>query len=431
MHLWMFFGQVPNSGNVFNVPKYQSLKIGEGTGTFTLTGTSTEIKLTYPDGTKASDYSALVAQITPEGANGTYTDIDSRSADANGWSVTSNLEEAKVVVTAGSGKALLRVTLIQANGNEVTASRIVENLGYTVSEDGKTYTVYNADGLIAWGNAVNVEKGQYRYTNCILTADINMQDKTWAGVCTGNSEWFAGTFDGGGHTISNLTYTCEQDAAFIKKASENCIIKNVTFKNLEITATSHSAGGIIKQASGSTTVINCHVVGGKVISTGLGQAGGIIGFITSENVKVYACSSSAEIQSKSWRGGIVGDNGGNYAHKGGTIVACYATGNVVELTSNAVSNAAGIIAGANYGTITSCYWANSELDCGYNVYEGVGAGGKFKEENTENKITDNNWDAAITAMNQALATANIKNYTWIKNTGDDAENHPLIIQVAD
>ena len=132
--------------------------------------------------------------------------------------------------------------------SEVTASRIVENLGYTVSEDGKTYTVYNADGLIAWGNAVNVEKGQYRYTNCILTADINMQDKTWAGVCTGNSEWFAGTFDGGGHTISNLTYTCEQDAAFIKKASENCIIKNVTFKNLEITATSHSAGGIIKQA---------------------------------------------------------------------------------------------------------------------------------------------------------------------------------------
>lgn len=159
----------------------------------------------------------------------------------------------------------------------------------------------------------------------------------------------------------------------------------------------------------------------------MGQAGGIIGFITSENVKVYACSSSAEIQSKSWRGGIVGDNGGNYAHKGGTIVACYATGNVVELTSNAVSNAAGIIAGANYGTITSCYWANSELDCGYNVYEGVGAGGKFKEENTENKITDNNWDAAITAMNQALATAGIKDYTWIKNTGDDAENHPLII----
>ena len=303
----------------------------------------------------------------------------------------------------------------------------MENLGYTVSEDGKTYTVYNADGLIAWGNAVNVEKGQYRYTNCILTADINMQDKTWAGVCTGNSEWYAGTFDGSGHTISNLTYTCEQNAAFINKASENCIIKNVTFKDLEITATSHSAGGIIEQAHGSTTVINCHVVGGKVISSGLGQAGGIIGFITSENVKVYACSSSAEIQSKSWRGGIVGDNGGNYAHKGGTIVACYATGNVVELTSNAVSNAAGIIAGANYGTITSCYWANSELDCGYNVYEGVGAGGKFKEENTENKITDNNWDAAITAMNQALATAGIKDYTWIKNTGDDAENHPLII----
>ena len=416
-------------GTSFQVPCYQSLTIGDGTGTLVLTGTTTEIKLTLPNGTTTSDYSALVAQITPEGADGTYTDIDTRADNAGGWSVTGDLENSTVTVTAGSGTALLRATLIRNDGGEVMASRVVENLGYTISEDGKTYTVYNADGLIAWANAVNAEKGQYRYTNCILTADINMQGETWAGVCTGNSEWFAGTFDGGGHTISNLTYTCEQDASFIKKASENCIIKNVTFKNLEITATSHSAGGIIKQASGSTTVINCHVVGGKVISTGLGQAGGIIGFITSENVKVYACSSSAEIKSQSWRGGIVGDNGGNYAHKGGTIIACYATGNVVELTPNNVSNAAGVIAGANYGTITSCYWANSELDCGYNVYEEAGAGGKFKEENKENKVTEGNWDNAITAMNNALTSVGISGYTWVKNTDNDANTRPLTIKM--
>lgn len=426
MHLWMFFGQVPNSGNVFNVPKYQSLKIGEGTGTFTLTGTSTEIKLTYPDGTKASDYSALVAQITPEGANGTYTDIDSRSADANGWSVTSNLEEAKVIVTAGSGKALLRVTLIQANGNEVTASRIVENLGYTVSEDGKTYTVYNADGLIEWANAVNALVDQYLDLNCILADDIDMQGKEFPVICKGNGgyDWYTGTFNGNGHTISNLTITISGDASvkdyigFIRRG-DGCTVQDVTFKNLNATTSGSTIGGVMGQANGSTVVKNCHVIGGTV--KGNGAIGGIIGFITSGDVEVYACSSSAAIQEESISyqglGGIVGDNGGSYKYEGGKITACYATGSI----SN--KNVGAAIAGAiNYGEITACYWDMDDVTYGY--YKKADSG---KEGVSEGKISGGNWDAAITAMNQALATAGIKDYTWIKNTGDDAENHPLII----
>ena len=416
------------NGNVFNVPKYQSLKIGEGTGTFTLTGTSTEIKLTYPDGTKASDYSALVAQITPEGANGTYTDIDSRSTDANGWSVTSNLEEAKVVVTAGSGKALLRVTLIQANGNEVTASRIVEKPNYTVSEDGKTYTVYNADGLIEWANAVNALVDQYLDLNCILADDIDMQGKEFPVICKGNGgyDWYTGTFNGNGHTISNLTVTTSDDvkdyAGFIRRG-QGCVVQDVTFKNLNVTAKGNVAGGIIGTADGSTIVRNCHVVGGSVKGNG-GATGGIIGFVTSGDVEVYACSSSAKIDGTSYRGGIIGDNGGTYKSAGGKITACCATGSI---TNSSSSQNAGAIAGAiNYGEITACYWDMDDVTYGY--YKKTDSG---KEGVSEGKISGGNWDAAITAMNQALATAGIKDYAWIKNTGDDAENHPLIIQVAD
>ena len=58
--------------------KTQPLKIGDGTGTLTLTGSTTEIKLTLPGGTTVADYVSLVAQITPEGADGTYTDIATR-----------------------------------------------------------------------------------------------------------------------------------------------------------------------------------------------------------------------------------------------------------------------------------------------------------------------------------------------------------------
>ena len=117
----------PDNNPTIEVAAYQSLRIGAGTGTLAITGATAEISLTYPDGTTADDYSALVTQITPEGADGTYTDISTRATDANGWSVEGDLANAKVTVAAGSGKALLRVTLIRNNGDEVTASRIVEN----------------------------------------------------------------------------------------------------------------------------------------------------------------------------------------------------------------------------------------------------------------------------------------------------------------
>ena len=64
------------NGTNIEIPVYQeqTLTIGDGTGTLALSSITTEILLTYPTGTKVTDYRALVAQITPEGADGTYTD---------------------------------------------------------------------------------------------------------------------------------------------------------------------------------------------------------------------------------------------------------------------------------------------------------------------------------------------------------------------
>ena len=106
---WTFY---PKDGTPFDVPAYQTLTIGDGTGTITLTGTTTEINLTYPTETTAANYTALVAQITPEGADGTYTDISTRADNAACWSVEGNLQAQTVTVTAENAaqedKALLR-----------------------------------------------------------------------------------------------------------------------------------------------------------------------------------------------------------------------------------------------------------------------------------------------------------------------------------
>ena len=99
------------------VPVYRSLQIGNGSGLITLTATTQEITLTYPTGTDATDYRALVAQITPEGTDGTYTDISTRADNAADWSVEGDLQGETVTVTVEAVpqvlNALLRVTLIR------------------------------------------------------------------------------------------------------------------------------------------------------------------------------------------------------------------------------------------------------------------------------------------------------------------------------
>ena len=209
---WTFYLK---DGTPFDVPAYQTLTIGEGTGTLYIAYTgSTTIPLTYPDGTTANGYAALVAQITPEGANGTYTDIDTRADDASGWSVTADLQTQTVTVTPGEGQAMLRVNLVGNDGSELARTRIVEKKPFDVDEATKTYTVYTAKGLLAWAN-----NDDY---NCTLAADIDMSGQTWPQI-----KDFNHTFDGAGHTISNLTVSYNAPLAGLIGELSGGTVKNL------------------------------------------------------------------------------------------------------------------------------------------------------------------------------------------------------------
>ena len=115
-------------GQTFKLPVYRALQIGtDGSGsTIVMEGTTTDIPITLPAGSSVDDFSALVAQIIPEDNN---TGIATR-ADASDWKVTPTLADdgAKVTVIAPTdgSKALLRVTLIDNNGSELTASRVLQ-----------------------------------------------------------------------------------------------------------------------------------------------------------------------------------------------------------------------------------------------------------------------------------------------------------------
>ena len=70
-------------------------------------------------------------------------------------------------------------------------SGTAEDSGYFIQDDG-SYTVYTANGLKEWAEAVQTDPT----INCTLTADINLTGKEWTPIGD-NDNRYTGTFDGG------------------------------------------------------------------------------------------------------------------------------------------------------------------------------------------------------------------------------------------
>ena len=317
--------------------------------------------------------------------------------------------------------------------------------GYTVSEDGKTYTVYTADGLLAWNKAVQNDLT----LNCTLTADITLTGE-WTPIGTDYRNSYTGTFDGGNHTISGLTVKGSDENAglFGYIGKDGGTVKNVVLKDVQITSNNQYAnvGGMAGINNG--TIENCSVSGGSVSGysaggvvgqqysgsitlcnssatvQGTSQVGGVVGY-TNYGVTLTACYATGDVTAKDndtagifFAGGVVGSNGGN-------LTACYATGDVTGGTgsiyvggvtgSNDSSTltacyhatgtvsgpveATGGVTGRNYNAlgapvITACYW-------GSNPNTGIGENQAGTTDGTT-KVTDGNWTEAMNAMNAAL-----------------------------
>ena len=465
-------------GTVFEVPIYQgTIKIGEGTGTLILKDTETTIDITLPTGTEADDYTALVAQITPEGADGTYTDIDSRAIDVNGWSVTADLETKTVKITASGGNALLRVTLIRTDGSELTASRVVHS---------QKYIVYTAEGLLAWAKAAQEDLS----TSCTLAANLDLTDTEWTPVGKDYDNPYTGTFDGAGHTLTGLTIN-QSEANYI--GLFGAIGEGGTVKKLKLTSVAIKGHNWVGAVAGSNSGIieNCSAAGD--ITGSSGEVGGIAGFndgiitncsaasnVTGDrtvggitgyqfNGTTTGCSATAEITGGDWVGGIIGyqiDGTTADCHSSATVkgrykvggvigqietenkkavlIACSSTGDVTSTSNTSYSWVGGVmgaasrnssiiacystgkVTGSRYtggvvggypGSITACYWSGENTN-------GVGGGESSGATKVENDIT---WQTAAGEMNKALAENGYSNYQWEENNGADKETRPLIL----
>ena len=375
----------------------------EGLASVQLTGLSTEND--NPD------------KITPydKGSNTYIALVAPQSVEAGTTFITCTFTNGKVFVYK-----MKNATDWQAGGEYTYTVSLAaaKDLGYTIESDG-SYTVTSADGLMNIAKLVNGGKSDINIT---LDTDIDLTGKDWTPIGTDYDNSYKGTFDGGGHTITGLTFTTNDEYAglfgWLNRAGT---VKNVVMEGVQIT--SHqiyggSIGGVV--GSGWGTIENCSVSGSV---SGTVYVGGVVGVQIGGSIP--GCSSSATVKGMVDVGGVAGQTnssatltacyatghviiemdpkkniaGGSLVgmNAGSSLLACYATGNVTSTGSSTGYMHIGGFLGNNYTTVTAGYWKN-------NHEQGIG----YNRESTGATKVDGSvvtWQKAVDAMNTALQNA--------------------------
>ena len=214
-----------------------------------------------------------------------------------------------------------------------------EDLGYSIQNDG-SYTVYNADGLLAWNEAAQKDES----INCTLTADIDLTGKDWTRI--GTWPGYSGVFNGQGHRITGLNFSAATTELF-GLLNVRGVIKNLQLIDVNLYGSSGSAAGIVEQNEG----------------------------------QIIACSVTGKISAYGRTCGIADLNYGS-------ITACWFDGTLKDYESGAIVR-------FNYNTITSCYWGGNAEQGEFRNFGGTVDATKVDGATVK-------WQTAVDGMNTAL-----------------------------
>ena len=358
---------------------------------------------------------AMVSLVSLSADNGNPTAIKTYNASGNTY------EALTAPQTVAAGKPFVRVELGGGTFYFRPQNDVVLEAGNRYS-----YTVkVNAKGLLNVAELVNGGKSDINIT---LDTDIDLTGKDWTPIGTDYDNSYKGTFDGGGHTITGLTFTTNDEYAglfgWLNRAGT---VKNVVMEGVQITSNQiygGSIGGVVGSSWG--TIENCSVSGsisgtvyvGGVVGVQIGgsitgcsssatvkgmvDVGGVAGQ-TNSSATLTACYATGNVtleiapKKNIAGGGLVGMNAGSRG-----LLACYATGNVTSTGSSTGQVHIGGFLGNNYTTVTACYWKN-------NHEQGIG----YKKAGTVTEVTEVDgtgvtWQKAVDAMNTALQNAGSK-----------------------
>ena len=307
--------------------------------------------------------------------------------DANEWSLKYTDTDITIVSRTPNEKVWLEATLRATDGKVLSTYRVavIESLG---SEE-HPYEIATAEDLLALAHKVNEAGDKCDQKHFKLIADIDLQGQSWTpiGYYTDNEtrQAFEGTFDGNGHTISNLRINGDKSTTKSQGffGYNGGIIKNLSLKNATVTGNKQVAviAGYNTGGTEYTSIENCQVEnaivkGNEQVAVIAGRNEGYIENCHAKNASVEGAMDVA---------GLIGYNAGNAPSAGhcsvsGTIVGGDYVGGIVgrfdsaaplsicrfngTLMSDKPSAIIGGIVGyiTNSNGVVACY-AHSEFHC--------------------------------------------------------------------
>lgn len=180
----------------------------------------------------------------------------------------------------------------------------------------------------------------------IMINDIDLAGYPWEAIFG-----FAGTFDGNGHVVRNLTTNNDQNRAggLFGKALAGSLVKNVGVVDCNITSGWYSSA-VVGDCFGD--VVNCFAEGGTVTSISTGDVGNIGSFtgLVRPSGSVTNCYSTADVTfgDAEWA-----NQGGFAGHISGPVTNCYFAGLVTVAGDEGLG---GGFYGNGTPTLTSIYY---------------------------------------------------------------------------
>ena len=292
------------------------------------------------------DTAALTAAIQPEDTTDptiawTTTDAEVASVQ-NGVVTAGKTGTATITASCGEAKAQCAVT--------------VKAPAEPAQKDG-VYQIGNADELVWFVKKVN---GGENAISAVLAKDIDLADVVWAPIGNG-SVAFAGSFDGAGHTVSNLTvdYTTAASGERLYLGLfgqvEGTPEKHAVIQNLTVTGSVNAASefsvysgyvagvvGSARNAELSNVISRVNVTADEKVGN-VASVGGLAGAMI--DTTVTNCGNEGDVTGVNNLGGLC------YELYSGTMTGCYNTGRITA-TGTYVG---GLMGYAKQATITNAY----------------------------------------------------------------------------
>lgn len=353
-----------------------------------------------PDGYTAT-YEAQIIPHTISSSGGTTLTIHTTNPDKayNGIILSGSYEAGHIHtynITLGNDRVSITPTDEDLSWNDGDIRPGLPPTGYDL-------TVSTAKELKAFADAVNndhtigTSSVKARIARVLQTADIDLtgiDDWTPIGNYVSPSNYFQGSYNGNGYTISNLKIKSGEfhkglfGLVIGESSSTPAVLTGIHLRNVDIDVSHNSdisCGAIAGHIDSDAVITFCSAQGEIKTNTttqGNNHSGGIIGHNGSSGTISYCRADVKVTASSDYYNGASECNAGGIAGRNyGTILACKASGSEVYAKTFAAKAQAGGIAGYTYinGYIASCASEVGKIivnTSGYQAYAGGVVGSK-------------------------------------------------------